>query len=227
MMEINTVTENATRIEIKHAEIRLEKLCLREELWIAEPDSAVRITMLISMIQRSKELIQMIRNLPVAEIAQMTITTCARICTAVGYIPSAVMTLLKLIASPTDSAMQAQIQTVIDEADYPNLVTELAKALETRVEGMSVADKETDIVGSLCSKMRLLERCYPYQIRAIVGNAPSQPARQDSSMMAVQGAEVAMTPQFWPSIDGDLEDILPLEDIQWDSLLSNFTGFRA
>jgi hypothetical protein len=204
--------------------MRLEELSLREELWIAEPASAVRTTMLIGIIQRSKELIHTIRNLPVSEIAQMTITTSARICAAVGYMPTAVLTLLNLITGPTDSAMEAQVQAVVDAAEYPNLVTDLANALETKFEGMSAADKETDIVGSLCSKMRLLARCYPYQIRAIVG-APSQDARQDTSMMAVHANEVAMTPQVWPSIYGDLGDIFPVDDIQWDSLLSNFTGF--
>ncbi|QKX64346.1 uncharacterized protein TRUGW13939_11520 [Talaromyces rugulosus] len=218
-------TENAIRIEIKYVEVRLEELSLRDELWIAEPASAVRTTMLMGIIQRSKELIHTIRNLPVSEIAQMTITTSARICAAVGYMPTAVLTLLNLITSPTDSATEAQVQAVVDAADYPNLVTELANALETKFEGMSAADKETDIVGSLCSKMRLLARCYPHQIRAIVGIAPSQDARQDTSMTAVHSNEVAMTPQLWPSIDDDLGDIFPVDDIQWDSLLSNFTGF--
>jgi hypothetical protein len=220
-----TIAENAIRIEIKYVEVRLEELSLRDELWIAEPACAVRTTMLMGIIQRSKELIHTIRNLPVSEIAQMTITTSARICAAVGYMPTAVLTLLSLITGPTNSATEAQAQAVVDAADYPNLVTELANALETKFEGMSAADKETDIVGSLCSKMRLLARCYPYQIRAIVGIAPSQDARQDTSMTAVHRNEVAMTPQLWQSIDDDLGDIFPVDDIQWDSLLSNFTGF--
>lgn len=218
---------NAIRTEIKYVELRLEELSLREELWIAEPASAVRTTMLMGIIQRSKELIHTIRNIPVSEIAQMTITTSARICAAVGYMPTAVLTLLKLITDPTDSAMQAQVQAVVDAAEYPNLVTELANALEAKLEGMSAADKETDIVGSLCSKMRLLARCYPYQIRAVVGISPSQDARQDTSMMAVHANEVAMTPQVWPSIYGDLADVFPVDHIQWDSLLSNFTNFTG
>ncbi|OGM41987.1 hypothetical protein ABOM_009510 [Aspergillus bombycis] len=218
-------TENAIRLEIKYLEIRLEELSLREELWIAEPASAVRTTMLVGIIQRSKELIRMITNLPASEIAHMTITTSARLCAAVGYMPTAIFTLLKLITGPADSAMEAQVQAAVDAADYPNLVTELANVLESKFEGMSSVDKETDIAGSLCSKMRLLARCYPYQIRAIVGNVPSQDARQDTSMLAAHANEVAMTPQDWPSIYGDLGDIFPVDDIQWDSLLSNFTGF--
>ncbi|BAE66532.1 unnamed protein product [Aspergillus oryzae RIB40] len=198
---------------------------LREELWLAEPASAVRTTMLMGIIHRSKELIQTITNLSVSEIAQMAITTSARICATVGYMSTAVLTLLNLSTGLTNSAREAQVQAVVDAADYPNLVTELASALETKFEGMSAADKEMDVVGSLCSKMRLLARCYPYQIRAIVGSAPSQDARQDTSMMVVHANEAAMTPQVWPSIYGDMSDIFPVDDMQWDSLLSNFTGF--
>ncbi|RAL01155.1 uncharacterized protein BO80DRAFT_464812 [Aspergillus ibericus CBS 121593] len=213
-------TANAIRTEIKYIEMRLEELSLREVLWIAEPASAVRTTMLMSLIQRSKEVIHTIHNLPVSEIAQMTIITSAHICAAVGYIPTAVMTLLKLITgpTPTDPAMEAQVQAIVEVADYPNLVTELANTLETRLEGMSAADLEMDIVGSLCSKMRLLARCYPYQIRAIVG---------DTSMMAAAPTNViTMTPPVWPSIYGDLDDsMFPVDNIQWDSLLSSFTGF--
>ncbi|KAJ5228895.1 hypothetical protein N7489_009603 [Penicillium chrysogenum] len=218
-------TENAIHTEIKYVEMRLEELSLREELWIAEPESAVRTTMLMGAIQRSKELIHTVTNLPPSEIAHMTITTSARICAAVGYIPTAVLTLLNLITGRTDSTTEAQVQAVVDAAEYPNLVTELANALETKFEGMSAADKETDIVGSLCSKMRLLARCYPYQIRTIVGPAPSQDTRQDTSITAVHPNEVTITPQAWPSIYGDLGDVFPVEDIQWDFILSSFTGF--
>jgi hypothetical protein len=206
--------------------MRLDELSLREDLWIAEPASTVRTTMLMSIIQKSKELIRMIRDLPVSEIDHLTITTSARLCAAMGYLPSAVMALLSLISTGSaDSAMETQVQAVVDVAEYPSIVTELVNALETKFEGMSAADKEADIVGSICSKMRLLARCYPYQIRAIVGNAPpSQDARQDTSMMAVDANEVAMT-QAWPSIYGDLDDMFPIDDIQWDRLLSDFTGF--
>ncbi|KAB8260922.1 hypothetical protein BDV32DRAFT_149081 [Aspergillus pseudonomiae] len=225
LMSCPSSTENAIRLEIKYTEIRLEELSLREELWTAEPASAVRTNMLMGIIQRSKELIQTSTNLPASEIAHMTITTSARICAAVGYIPTAIFTLLKIITGSTDPPMDAQVQAVVDAADYPNLVTELANVLETKFEGMPAADKEADIVGSLCSKMRLLARCYPYQIGAIVGTVPSQDGRQDTSMMAAHDNEVAITPQAWPTIYGDLSDILPVDDIQWDSLLSNFTEF--
>ncbi|EED20847.1 conserved hypothetical protein [Talaromyces stipitatus ATCC 10500] len=219
-------TDNAMRIEMKYAEMRLEELSLRDELWISELTSAVRTTMLMGIIQRSKELMYMIKNLPEPEMNHMTITTSARLCAAIGYMPKAVSTLLNLISTGSaDSTMEAQVQAVVDVAEYPNLVTELANALETKFEGMSAADKEADIVGSICSKMRLLARCYPYQIRVIVGNAPpSQDARPDTAMMAVDANEVTMT-QVWPSIYGDLDDMFPINDIQWDSLLSDFTGF--
>lgn len=206
-------------------ELRLEELSLREEVWTAEPASAVRTTMLMGVIRRSKELIRMITNLPVPEIAHMTIITSARTCAAVGYMSTAVFTLLNLITGSTDPAVEAQVQAVLDTADYVNLATELANALETKFEGMSTSEKETDVTGSLCSKMRLLARCYPYQVKAIVGNMLSQVAMQDTSMMAAPANEIAMATQVWPSINGDLGDMIPIDDIQWDSLLSNFTSF--
>ncbi|RAH44065.1 uncharacterized protein BO95DRAFT_417510, partial [Aspergillus brunneoviolaceus CBS 621.78] len=239
-----TPTANAIRIEIKHAELRLEELSLREDLWTAEPASAVRTTMLMDLIQRSKELIRTASHLPVSEIAQVNITTTAHVCAAVGYVPTAVFTLLRLITTtnttdggPINSgfAIETQVRAVVDAADYPNLITELANTLDTQFEGMSTAAKEADVTGSLCLKMRLLARCYPYQIRAVVGSATvpaNQPAvsRHDPSMMAVDATNEATMPpppQIWPSIYGDdnLEDIFPVDDIQWDSLLSNFTGF--
>ncbi|PWY93037.1 hypothetical protein BO94DRAFT_511950 [Aspergillus sclerotioniger CBS 115572] len=217
-IDINQPIANALWTEIKYAEIRLEELSLREDLWITEPSSPVRTTMLMGIIQRSKELIHMVRSLPASEIAQITIMTSARICAAVGYMPTATLALLNLVPNLTDSIIESQIPA-IDTTEYPRLVIDLATALETRVEGMSAADKEMDIVGSLCSKMRLLARCYPYQIRATM---PSHDARQDTTMMAVDANEVTMAPSMY----GDLGDMFPVDDIQWDALLSNFTVFN-
>lgn len=240
-------THPATAIstELKYAEMRLEEPSLREDLWTADPINAIRTNMLMTLIQRSKELIQIITSLPVSEIPQLTIITNARICAAVGYIPTAVLTLLNLITSTsptTNQDHQAQIQSIIDTADYPNLVTKLATALETKLQEkgirMSAQDKEMDVVGSLCSKMRLLARCYPYQITGVVGrdirqeNSATSSAsvvmtagqQQDSSM----GVEGEMSQDWMPgnSIYGDMEDMFPLDDIQWDSLLRDFTtGF--
>ncbi|KAL2871682.1 uncharacterized protein BJX67DRAFT_167249 [Aspergillus lucknowensis] len=233
-------TENAVRIELKNAEIRLEELSLREDLWTIDsaPASTARTTMLMGIIERSKELIYMIRNLPRCEIANMTITTSARICTAVIYIPTAVLALLNLITGSGSPPAQdpVHVQAIVDAADYPDLVTGLADVLEMRFEDMSVpsaaADKETDIVGSLCSKMRLLAQCYPYQIRAIVGtgHAASQDAtatRLDTSTSTttaagVQVDGVSMTPL---DVYGNLGDGFPVDDMEWDSLLSDFIGF--
>lgn len=208
-------------------EVRLEEISLREELWIMEPANAVRINMLMNLVQRSKDLIYTIRNLLMSGIGQMTITTHGRLCTAVGYIPTAVFTLLNLITGSIEPATEAQAQAVVDMADYPSLITELANTLDTRFEGMSAAEKDADVVGSLCSKMRQLARAYPYQVRFIIGNALSQDVRQDASMVELSPNEVAMIPQIWPSIYGDLDDIFSIDDIQWDSLLSNFTGITS
>lgn len=205
--------------------MRLEELSLREDLWIAEPASAVRTTMLISTVQRSKELIHIIRNLPSPEIDHMPITISGHLCAAMGYMPIAVMSLVTSISTGSaNSAMEAQVQAIVDEADYATLVTEVANTMETKFEGMSAADKEADILGSVFSKMRLLAWCYPYQIKAIIGNAPtSQDASQYTSMMTLDANEAAMT-QAWPSINGDADDMLPIDDIQWDQLIGYFTG---
>ncbi|PYH49023.1 fungal specific transcription factor domain-containing protein [Aspergillus saccharolyticus JOP 1030-1] len=220
-------TSIAIRTEIQFAELRLEQLSLREELWLAEPANAVRLTMLMDIIQRSKELIRTISSLPASEIAVLTITTSAHICAAVGYLPTAVLALLRLIShGPADPAIEAQIQAVVDAAEYPSVVTELANALETRLGYMSAAEKEADILGSLCSKMRLLARCYPYQIRAIVGAVLSQTTSQGAASVAAGHANAAITtPQVWPSIYGDLDGMFPVDDTQWESLLSSFTAF--
>ena len=184
--------------------------------------------MLMNMIQRSKELIHTIRNLRISEISQMTILTSARLCIGVGSIPTIVFTLLTLIAGPVDSSTESQAQAVIDTADYPILVTELANTLDVRFEGMSIAEKETDVVGSLCNKMRQLARNYPYQVRNIIGNALSQDARQGVSMVEVPpNDDVVIAPQVWPSIYGDLDGTFPIDDIQWDSLLGSFTEITS
>ncbi|KAJ5993843.1 transcriptional regulator family: Fungal Specific TF [Penicillium sp. IBT 35674x] len=219
--------ENAIRTELKYMEVRLEEISLREELWIMEPANAGRINMLMNMIQRSKELIYTIRNLWVSENGQMTVTTSGRLCAAVGYIPTAVFTLLNLITGSVESATEAQAQAVVDMADYPSLITELANTLDTRFEGMSAAEKDADVVGSLCSKMRQLARGYPYQVRSIIGNALAQDVRQDVSMVEIPLNDVAMAPQIWPSIYGDLDGMFPIDDIQWDYLLSSFTGVTS
>ncbi|CAI7661713.1 unnamed protein product [Penicillium manginii] len=215
-------TVNAIRTEIMYAEMRLHELCLREEMWTVEPASTVRTTMLMDMIQQSKELIHAISTIPIFEIGQMVINTSAHICAAVGCLSTAALTLLKLIASSADSDRETQVQVVVEAADYSNIVTELAIVLETKFRGMSAADKETDVVGSLCSKMRLLARCYPYQVREIVGNVPSQ--AQHAPITAVD-ADGVVTSKVWPSIYGDLDDMFSIDDVQWDSLLSSFTGF--
>ncbi|KAJ5917169.1 hypothetical protein N7466_010723 [Penicillium verhagenii] len=219
-------TVNAIRIEIKYVEIRLHELAIHEELWITEPTSAVRTNMLIGMIQQSKELIRAIRNLPSSEISQMTITTSAHICATVGYFSTAVLSLLNLITGFKESCMESQVQAVVDAADYPNLLTGLANTLETRFEGMSAVDKEAEILGSLCSKLRLLARCYPYQVKAIVGISPLQAAGHEAPMIAALTNGNARETEAWPSIYSDLGDILPVDEIQWDSLLGGFTGFN-
>ncbi|OJZ92161.1 hypothetical protein ASPFODRAFT_39454 [Aspergillus luchuensis CBS 106.47] len=254
------LTATALTTELKYTEMRLEDPSLREDLWITDPaTTTIRTTMLMTLIQRSKELIQMVTNLPVSEIPQLTVITNARICAAVGYIPTAVLALLNLIRStsssstPNQDQIQIQIQSIITTADYPTLVTSLATALETKLQHgkgvrMSATDKEMDVVGSLCSKMRLLARCYPYQVRGVVGRDTLRVEDNNTSLLLstattstdhqldVSRGEVdgdgEMVPQDWmmPDIDsnnsiyGDVEGMFNVDDVQWDALLRDFTA---
>ncbi|RAK83938.1 hypothetical protein BO79DRAFT_290839 [Aspergillus costaricaensis CBS 115574] len=255
-------TATALTTELKYTEMRLEDPSLREDLWTTDPATTIRTTMLMTLIQRSKELIQMVTNLPVSEIPLLTVITNARICAAVGYIPTAVLALLNLIKSTSSSSSssssssktnqdhtQTQIQTIITTANYPTLVTSLATALETKLQHenrkwmLSAADKEMDVVGSLCSKMRLLARCYPYQVRGVVtvvgndttardGTSLSTTTTSTDHQLDISRDDGEMVPQDWmPDIDsnsiyGDVEGMFNVDDIQWDALLRDFTtGF--
>ena len=210
--------------------MRLEELSLREQLWTGESNSAFRVNMLMTMIQKGREVIHTIRNLPKSEIAEMTIITSAHICAAVGYIPTAVMSILNNITNVEVPIMDAEVQAVLEAADYPHVVADLANALDTRLVGMSAADREWDITGSLCSKMRLLARCYPYQVKAIVGSTLSKDVGQSMSLVdAAQSSEDSIAPQLWSSTEGNgeiPEDMLPIDEIQWESFLSDFTSFN-
>lgn len=157
----------------------------------------------------------------------MTITTSANLCAAIGYMPIALLSLASLISTNSaDSSIEAQVQAIVDLAEYPSLVTELANTLEAKFERMSAQEKEADIVGSICFKMRLLARCYPYQLRMIIGNMPpSQDTRPGASLVTVDASEDAMT-QAWPPNYEDLDTMFPIDDMQWDQLLSEFTGFN-
>lgn len=186
--------------------------------------------MLMTMIQKGREVIHTIRNMPKSEVAEMTIITSAHICAAVGYIPTAVMSILSIITNFEVPIMDAEVQAILEAADYPHVVADLANALDTRLVGMSAADREWDITGSLCSKMRLLARCYPYQVKAIVGSTLSKDVGQGTSLVdAAQFLEDSIAPQLWSSTEGNdgiPEDMLPIDENQWESLLSDFTGFN-
>lgn len=219
--------ENAIRTEVKYMEIRLEELCLKEEIWVTDPTSTIRTTMLMDLIIRCKELIQAATNLPRPEIAQMSISTSARLCAAIGSMPAAVLTLVQLFArQPIDSSLLAEARAIVDAADYSNVVESLVKALETKVEGMTEDDKEADITGSLCSKMRLLARSYPYRVRAIVDIGQPEDGMQkttSTNSIAVNQAPV-VDGQIWPPPYDNVDDGFTLDSMEWASLLSEFNG---
>lgn len=180
----------------------------------------------MTIISRGREVIQTLQTLRASEIAQITINTCAHVCAAVSYISTAIFTLLRLFTSSIEATTEAQVQAVVDLADYPALLIELANTLDTRLKGLPNAERETDIVGSLCSKMRLLARCYPHQVRGIIGDALPQSTSQDTPMMELRPNQTTMVPQLWPSIYGELDEILPMDDIHWDDLLNDLTGIN-
>ncbi|KAL4876532.1 hypothetical protein BJY04DRAFT_199848 [Aspergillus karnatakaensis] len=229
-------TANALRTELKYAEVRLKDLALREDLWTASPDSPVRTAMLLSLTTKCKELIHTVKTLPVSEIPHITIPTSARVCTAVAYIPAAVLALLNLLSgqSNADSVVlsdevQMQAQAIGDEADFPNVVSQLVNVLETRLAGLSMKERETDLIGSLCIKMRLLARSFPYQVRAIVGTMP-MPAHdgssaQDMSRISPDANGAPLELQEWQDVYGNLSDVVLADDVQWDSILSDFMSF--
>ncbi|PWY76701.1 hypothetical protein BO83DRAFT_436201 [Aspergillus eucalypticola CBS 122712] len=204
----------ALTTELKYTEMRLDDPSLREDLWTTDPATTIiRTTMLMILIQRSKELIQMVTNLPVSEIPQLTVITNARICAAVGYIPTAVLALLNIIRSTSSSSSstpnQDQIQTIITTADYPTLVTSLATALETKLQHeqgkpmLSAADKEMDVLDVNRGE--------------VDGDGDGEMVSQDWMPDSIDGN----------SIYGDLEGTMfNVDDVQWDALLRDFTtGF--
>lgn len=223
---------------MKYVEVRLEELSLRNGLWIdSESTGSLRTTMLLDLIQRSKELVRSVSTSPAAEIHQITIPTSARLCAVLSHIPTAVMTLLELVAGkpssePFCSDLQSEMQAIYDAADYANLVTELVKALETKVEGMSDAEKQTDVVGSICSKMKLLARGHLYRVKAYVDIGPLQEApRQGTSLTTVDAnvidGAVANSQQPWSfTYEGLDDDVFHLSDEQWASVLGDFSSFN-
>ncbi|KAI9154696.1 LOW QUALITY PROTEIN: Transcription factor himD [Paramyrothecium foliicola] len=244
---------SAIQADIKHVEARLEEPSLRQDLWTdpEQQDGPLRTTMLLKLIQQSKNLIDAVSALPTSEIAQMTVSTSARLCAALGYLPRAVVTLIQLIVgsepsslsgpAQIDDARRNEAQAIYDAADYPNLVYKLAKALEAALEGMADTDKEMDILGNLCSKMRLLARCYPYQVRGIVevgllqGGAPRQePQGATASIDVTVGKADHAQPDinshhnFWSSFsyEGLDDDAFRLSDEQWASLLGDSGSFN-
>ncbi|GAQ34310.1 hypothetical protein AKAW_00137 [Aspergillus niger] len=229
------LTATALTTELKYTEMRLDDPSLREDLWTTDPATTIRTTMLMTLIQRSKELIQIVTELPVSEIPQLTVITNARICAAVGYIPTAVLALLKLLTSSSSTPNQDQIQSILTTADYPTLVTSLATALETKLQHengkwmLSATDKEMDVVRGVVT---------------VVGNDTTRrdgtslsttttttDHQLDVSRGEVDGDGEMVSQDRMPEIDsnsiyGDVEDMFNVDDIQWDALLRDFTtGF--
>jgi hypothetical protein len=188
--------------------------------------------MLLAVIQRSKELVRMVSALPASGIAHMTVAAYGQLFGVLGYIPTAVVTLLELLVAkspgPTSSASQSEAQAIYEAADYPNLVKGLAKALETRTRGLSDAEKEADLVGSLCSRVMLLAHYYPSRITAIVDiGAIDNLPNQDISMITDAGRAdaVELQPPWLTTESGLYDDAFQLGDEQWASNVNDFKLF--
>lgn len=231
----------------------IREIALRDNLW-SQPElpgnrtlesfrsSTFRTLMLWDLLKHSKTFIQAFINLPEAEIPLLGVFTMGRLCTALTTLPKAVSTLLRLVVSHEadpgilNPAQRSEAQAIVDEADYVNLVAELLKKLDLRLQDLSAADREYDVVGSLCSKMRLLAHCYPYRVKAILGEelAPhSTPASQEGAI-PIHTSAISQDNTWpgpaqqsgWPLLDLNLEDTsFMLNDAQWASVLDSFTSF--
>lgn len=224
---------NAVLSGIQFLEMRLEDLSLQNDLWLESgPTSSVRITMLANLIQRSKDLIQGVNSLPDEEVAHITVATLSHLCFAVGTMATAVLTLVKLLAgqglenSPSLTS-RAEAQLIIDSADYVNLVLRLVQVLEARLNGVSDADREMDMVGSLCHGMKLLVRYFPYRVRAILGpDIPSTPYGSDrvsNTVAESQDLGGVTTPPVIPFINDGFDSTIFFDDLQWAAILDEFS----
>lgn len=189
--------------------------------------------MLVNLIQRSKDLIQGVNSLPDEEVTSITIATLSHLCSAVGTMATAVLTLIKLVADqasdPPSLTSRAEAQSIVDSADYPNLVLRLVQVLETRVHGVSDADREMDIVGSLCHGMRLLVRYFPYRVRAIIDpDVSSAPSGSDSVPNTAAESrdlgEVATSPPVVPFTNDGFDSTIFFDDVQWAAIMGEFSG---
>lgn len=230
VLNLTILVGTAMRLELKFAEMRLEQPSLRGELWNGSDTASLREAMLLAFIQRCRQFILMISYLPPSEMRALTIATHAHLCTALGCLPMAVTTLLELIvakadAMPLTEELQSEAYAVYREADYPNLVRQLVDALETQLDGLSEAARETDVLGSVCSKTKILAKCFPARVRDIVDLDQFQTTLSKGALgeANAQPAVVEGESSSWPLLNGLQDDHQAIEfsDDQWATILSD------
>ena len=200
--------------------------------------------MLWDLLKQSKAFIQTFINLPEAEVPVLGVFTMARLCMAVVALHKAVSTLLGLLAGHDTSPktlsprQRSEAQAIVDEADYTSLVAASVKKLDIRLQGLSDEDREYDVVGSLRSKLRLLAYCYPYRVKAILGedlvHHSTATSQAGADAIPVRPA-AACQANTWPGLSRQADWSLPspsledttfmLDDAQWASVLDSFAGF--
>ena len=131
--------------------------------------------MLWDLLKHSKKILRVFADIPDVELPFVGIFTLARLCTALAILPKAVSALLKTVVGhgPAPESLSVsqtvEAQTIINEADYPTLAAEVLKKFDIMVGDLTSLERETHVVGSLCSKTRMLAHYYAPRIKGILG----------------------------------------------------------
>ena len=215
--------------------MRIEALSTADEIWHdAVPAIPIRTKMLLNLIQRSQELICQISDLSDSEIAQITIMTAAQLCSAIQWIPMAVLILIRpsIRGAPLETNsvdVQVYEQVMTDTADYSNTVARVVKSLERRNARGERPELEMDVIESLTAKMKILPECLSRQLQASAGVGTSQESSEQNALMTAtqpylgdSSDSVLDTAQAWTFDESILDGIsFPLNDAQWATILSD------
>lgn len=196
-----------------------------------------RTAMAWELLRRSKTFLLAFLDIPDAELFHCNVFTLARLCSSLAVLPKAVSILLKLVVNfnmaPPDltATQRSEAQTIIGEANYLSIFAQVLKKLEILVQELTVAEREMDVVGNLCLKMRMLARCYPHRLEGILGVDLIGPSIVGSAENDPQQDQEFL----WTGSNGSQEWSLPatgaedgstlLGDDLWASVLQSFTNY--
>ncbi|KAM0265654.1 hypothetical protein ACHAQJ_000088 [Trichoderma viride] len=221
--------------------------------------SAYRSSLLWHLLRHSKAFINAYIDIPDAELPQVTVFTLAQLCASLVILPRSVSALLKLIiAKQSPGVRRTRIQgdalnearTIIDEADYLNVVVRLYNRLRILIAGLSGHDKGLDVAGTLCCHMAVLASWYGPRVEAILGvdlvvKSPlasiTPPAAAVTDAVAAASAASLIPQQTGQNIDaigstagqqgvlgaytGAEDGSYLFSDELWASVLESFTNF--